>query len=367
MHTERRSPGVLKWRITCRRPVIVVVIPLDTMPGTYTNEDQINDLSHGRPHLVILGAGASLAACPDGDASGIRLPLMNDLIETVSLGAELDSAGIQWKNRNFEDVYAELCDEGTLADTASQLNNAIAEYFGSMQLPDEPNIYDYLVLGLRPKDVIATFNWDPFLWQALARNRSVASPPHFLFLHGCSVVGHCVADRQQGYVGRPCPKCNQSLAPTKLLYPVTDKDYVTDPYISTQWNLLKEVLEKVYLVTVFGYAAPPTDAAAIDLMQTSWGPSESREFEDIEIIDIKPEDELADTWDAFIHSSHYSITSSFFKSLVFDHPRRTCEAMWAQFMDAKIIDANSPPREPANLQELQQWYSELVDVEVSAV
>ena len=28
MHTERRSPCVLKWRITCRRPVIVDVIQL---------------------------------------------------------------------------------------------------------------------------------------------------------------------------------------------------------------------------------------------------------------------------------------------------------------------------------------------------
>ena len=28
MHTERRSPCVLKWRITCRRPVIVDVITL---------------------------------------------------------------------------------------------------------------------------------------------------------------------------------------------------------------------------------------------------------------------------------------------------------------------------------------------------
>ena len=29
MHTERRSPCFLKWRITCRRPVIVAVIQLD--------------------------------------------------------------------------------------------------------------------------------------------------------------------------------------------------------------------------------------------------------------------------------------------------------------------------------------------------
>ena len=30
MHTERRSPCVLKWTVTCRRPVIVGVIPLES-------------------------------------------------------------------------------------------------------------------------------------------------------------------------------------------------------------------------------------------------------------------------------------------------------------------------------------------------
>ena len=33
MHTERRSPCVLKWRITCRRPVIVDVITLTPTDG----------------------------------------------------------------------------------------------------------------------------------------------------------------------------------------------------------------------------------------------------------------------------------------------------------------------------------------------
>ena len=31
MHTERRSPCVLKWRVTCRSPVIADVIPLKSM------------------------------------------------------------------------------------------------------------------------------------------------------------------------------------------------------------------------------------------------------------------------------------------------------------------------------------------------
>ena len=42
----------------------------------------------------------------------------------------------------------------------------LLDYFSSLALPEHPSIYDYLVLGLRPKDVIATFNWDPFLMLA---------------------------------------------------------------------------------------------------------------------------------------------------------------------------------------------------------
>ena len=44
-----------------------------------------------------------------------------------------------------------------------------AEYFSKLELPDHPTIYDYRLLSLRKKDVIATFNWDPFLWLACHR------------------------------------------------------------------------------------------------------------------------------------------------------------------------------------------------------
>ena len=37
------------------------------------------------PHVVILGAGASRAACPDGDKNGEILPLMDDFIEVLEL------------------------------------------------------------------------------------------------------------------------------------------------------------------------------------------------------------------------------------------------------------------------------------------
>lgn len=47
-----------------------------------------------RPHVVVLGAGASLAAFPNGDAQGRRLPLMRDLAELIGLAPVFTSAGI---------------------------------------------------------------------------------------------------------------------------------------------------------------------------------------------------------------------------------------------------------------------------------
>ncbi|MFW6223076.1 MAG: hypothetical protein ACOC3T_05645 [Bacteroidota bacterium] len=38
---------------------------------------------NNRPHVVILGAGASAAAFPQGDANGKKLPVMNDLADIV--------------------------------------------------------------------------------------------------------------------------------------------------------------------------------------------------------------------------------------------------------------------------------------------
>lgn len=37
------------------------------------------------PHVIILGAGASRAPCPNGDKTGRILPLMNDFIDILDL------------------------------------------------------------------------------------------------------------------------------------------------------------------------------------------------------------------------------------------------------------------------------------------
>ena len=45
-----------------------------------------------------------------------------------------------------------------------EIETRVDEYFADLELPGHPTIYDRLVLSLREKDLIATFNWDPFLY-----------------------------------------------------------------------------------------------------------------------------------------------------------------------------------------------------------
>jgi hypothetical protein len=60
-------------------------------------DEQIADASMGRPHLVILGAGASLAAFPNGDRYGRQLPLMHDLISKLGLEGPLSEHGVHYE------------------------------------------------------------------------------------------------------------------------------------------------------------------------------------------------------------------------------------------------------------------------------
>lgn len=116
------------------------------------------------------------------------------------------------------------------------------------------------------------------------------------------------------------------------------------------------------MLTIFGYGAPQSDLEAIEAMTKAWGPVEGREMEQTEIIDIRDEDYLRATWSPFIHTHHYEVQRDFYDSWIARHPRRSCEAAWQQFFEAKFVSNNQVPR-AATLGELQAWYSPLLVVE----
>lgn len=271
-----------------------------------------------RPHVVILGAGASCATIPNGDKYGKKISAMSGFIDKLGLSTIISKVEIHTSSDNLEDIYMELDerskDEQNCLEVKVELEKIIREYMSNYQLSDNPTIYDFLIMSLTSKDLIVTFNWDPLLVQAIGRVLKYTNNiPRVAFLHGNVAVGFCEKDKIMGNVGMIC-KCGKPLSPTKLLFPIKKKDYSSDPAISKSWRTLNNALEKAYMVTIFGYSAPKSDAEAVAMMKKAWGSVDKRKFEEIELIDIRNEEEVIDSWNQFIHTHHFSFHTSFFDS-----------------------------------------------------
>lgn len=150
--------------------------------------------------------------------------------------------------------------------------------------------------------------------------------------------------------------------PTDLLYPVLNKNYDSDKQITDEWTLLRRKLEIAYMVTIFGYAAPKTDAAARGILFDFWMKNRFKDFGQIEIIDIKSEKEIEQTWSEFFVRQHYDIRKDFQHSYLHRFTRRSCEAF------ASMTLFNDPWRSIQeyrgnSLEEYQHLILELIESE----
>ena len=208
-----------------------------------TIEEEISDVRMTRPHVVLLGAGASRAALPHGDKNGRPVPLLREVADELSLVDLFPDNLKALAVTDFEAAYSKLVEQGD--DVVDELNELIREFFSRLRLPEEPNLYDYLLLSLRGKDAVFTFNWDPLLVQAHLRlQREDVLPeqlPPLFFLHGNVAIGFCVQDQIMGIAGNagirgnPCSRCGNPFTPTRLLFPIAKKNYNEDPFIAEQW------------------------------------------------------------------------------------------------------------------------------------
>ena len=337
-------------------------------PGHSMNREEGIRRVHGGPsHVVILGAGASIATTlRNPEESGRRLPSMDNFIQVVGLEDLIEEANLGGE-MNFEELYSTLHEQNPESELLKRIETRVRGYFEEMSLPEEPTIYDYLVLALRPKDLIATFNWDPFLYQAWCRNHETGESPRLAFLHGNVAIGYSVEDERSGPAGYYSRETGHQYKPTKLLYPVTEKNYNESSFISRQWDRLTRCLDHCKRVTIFGYGAPDTDVEAVSLMKDAWGEKYERNMEQFEIIDIRPEKEITDQWSRFIHSHHYDYWNSYFDSILAKHPRRTGERFMTQFLpttpDEAFQEPNPVPQDISSLRDLQVWHSPLIEAE----
>jgi hypothetical protein len=90
-------------------------------------------------------------------------------------------------------------------------------------------------------------------------------------------------------------------------------------------------------------------------MRLAWGTSKERAFEEIEMIDKKSEEQLVQTWSDFIHTHHYQTQTTFYDSLMARHPRRSCEHLWARFMEGRWPSKWKEFPRAASFDELYRW------------
>jgi hypothetical protein len=324
-----------------------------------------------RPHLVLLGAGASLAAFPNGEKNGLKLPLMNNFVETVDgLSDCFNKCGIDHKGQNFEDLYSSLYENSRYDEIRRKIEEFTYDYFARMELPDEPTLYDHLVLSLTGRDVIATFNWDPFIWQALCRNYNRVGKgnlPLPFYLHGNTAIGVCTKHEkiQVSHKLSVCSKCGMFLGKSRLLYPIGKKDYNSDPYIKSSWNCVKYCLKSAYMFTVFGYGAPSSDVEAVNLLRDAYGDKYKREMEQNEFIDVVDEDALVNRWDSFIHTHHYGTQNDFYLSMIGKCSRRSTDASFGANYNCVFWEEHPIPKD-ASWNELDEWLKPYLEVENKA-
>lgn len=317
-----------------------------------------------RPHVVILGAGASVATIPNGDRHGRKTSVMDGFLETLGMNEIIANLKLSTKSDNLEDIYSELAERTEHESVKSQLDSRIRSHFGLLEIPESPTVYDFLILALRKKDLIATFNWDPLLIQAYQRAHRVTSDlPSLTFLHGNVAVGYCEDHKRGGLISDVCPVGGCQFEPSRLLYPITKKNYTSDTFTASSWKRLEQYLAKAYLVTVFGYSAPKTDVEAIGLLKNAWGTPEKRKMEEFEFIDVRDEDPIIESWRDFIHTHHYSHQKSFFDSSLGQFPRRTVEALFDRTQNCIWTSPLDVFSEHFNFDDLQNTLNKLVEEE----
>jgi len=335
-----------------------------------TREDRIKTVWGGGGHVVILGAGASIASTiRNPELNGKKLPSMDNFIQIVGLNDIVENLPSNLVAENFEELYSKLHNDNAQSDEILEIERRVHEYFKGMQLPNEPTIYDYLLLSLRPRDLIATFNWDPFLYQAFVRNSEKADMPYLSFLHGSVAIGYSKEDKRSGPAGWYSKATKNYFEPTRLLYPVDQKNYNSDTFINKEWERLKAWLnaESTVRVTIFGYGAPKSDYEAVKMLNEAWGTSDDRNMEQFEIIDIREEVVVKKSWENFIHTHHYDYAKSYFDSSLALNPRRTSESYFQHILPSTIDEAfsesNPVPSNFKTLEELWDWHKPLVEAE----
>lgn len=87
-----------------------------------------------------------------------------------------------------------------------------------------------------------------------------------------------------------------------------------------------------------------------------------RESAEVQIIDVRPRDEIVDNWSPFLVRQHFSVLDRVDGSLSFSYVRRSCEAFAMATLQQRPWSENRYPVSD-DLSEIKQWMKPLLDEE----
>lgn len=317
------------------------------------------------PHVVIIGAGASIAACKK-DKFGKEVPVLKNIHHILGLTSELNKYGFtDSEMADFELLYSNIYGKKEYMALAAFLEENVRNYFKELVIPDEATYYDYLILSLTSKDAIISFNWDPFLMQAYRRNLKVGSLPELLFVHGNVGVGVCYKCKKIGYADTLCPVCLEDFSDMPLLFPVGKKDYDNHPVIQFQWEGAKYYLSRAAGITVYGYGAPQTDIEAVELMKTAYTDSNVKDIAPFTIINTESaKEEQLEKWKEFFDSEMMLYCESIEESLLWRNPRVSLENLFDARLQQHPREIQRPFSKFSTLLELQEFVKSINDFDM---
>jgi NAD-dependent SIR2 family protein deacetylase len=310
-----------------------------------------------QPHLVILGAGATMAAIPDGDNNGKKSAVMKGFLKEINKEEIIKDIPLECNSNNVENIYSELHEKPEYNHVVKGIEEAIQEYFKDMVLPESKlTIYDYLIVSLTNRDCIATFNWDPLLMQAYNRMRRITEDlPKMLFLHGNVAAELCEeCKRYAPLQNKKCSSCGKPLKMPPLLYPVRHKDYNSNIFIKNQWDAFDNYCERAGLLTIFGYSSPKSDLEARNRIIKAYT-SNNKRLDSIEIIDLQYNNtEFQQSWNELAKSTNYHINfyKEFWNSILAEYPRRSAEGYVDRFLRGNWNSSNIQLKNDINLETL---------------
>lgn len=318
------------------------------------------------PHVVILGAGATLAACPK-DNNGKKAPTLANIHKILGLTGKLSEFGFSEKEMdNFESLYSYIYDKQEYEDLICELKKEVRNYFQSLCIPESITIYDYLILSLTSKDVIISFNWDPFLMQAYRRNIKVGNLPCLLFPHGNVEVGVCYECKTKGYYNCLCPKCYKPLQEMPLLFPIHKKDYNNELIIKNEWQEAKKHLSRAMGISIFGYGAPETDIEAYDILKSAFQESRAIDIAPFTIINLLVEKNTQlKKWTEIFNGRMCLFKEHFHESILWKNPRLSLEAVFDAILQQKPRIHEKAFSDFSTLEKLQEFVKTITAFEMN--